>query len=118
MTITLMTIMRRRAGMSQAEFVDYYEAAHARIGEKVLAGHATRYVRRFLMPFGHDDEAGAPDVILEIDFPDREAMDAFFVSVADPAVAAMIAEDEERLFDRPSMRSYLLDERESALPPV
>lgn len=118
MTLTLMTVMRRRAGMSHEEFVDHYETAHARIGEKVLAGHATRYVRRFLTPFGRDADAADLDVVMEIDFPGREAMEAFFASVADPVIAAMIAEDEERLFDRSSMRSYLLDERRSALPPV
>ncbi len=33
--------------MSHEEFVEHYESVHARIGEKVMSGYATRYVRRF-----------------------------------------------------------------------
>ncbi len=55
---------------------------------------------------------------MEMDFPDEVTMEAFFASVQDPEIAAMIAEDEKRLFDSASMRTYLIDERESELPPV
>ena len=118
MTITLLSIFRRRAGMSHEEFVDHYETVHARIGEKVMSGYATRYVRRFTTPFGRADDGAEADVVMEMDFPDKVTMEAFFASVQDPEIAAMIAEDEKRLFDSASMRTYLVDERESELPPV
>lgn len=118
MTITLVTLLKRRAGMGREEFVAYYESRHRAIGEKVLAGYATRYVRRHLTPIAGDDADHDFDVILEIDFPDEERMAAFFAAVADPATMAMVVEDEERLFDRSRMRSYRIDERRSQLPPV
>ncbi|MAF28737.1 MAG: hypothetical protein CL820_03735 [Croceicoccus sp.] len=118
MTITLLSIFRRREGMSHEEFVQHYETVHARIGEKVMSGYATRYVRRFLTPFGRDDDGAEADVVMEMDFPDEGTMEAFFASVQDPEIAAMIAEDEPRLFDSASMRTYRIDERESELPPV
>ena len=118
MTITLLSIFRRREGMSHKEFVQHYETVHARIGEKVMSGYATRYVRRFLTPFGRDDDGAEADVVMEMDFPDEGTMEAFFASVQDPEIAAMIAEDEPRLFDSASMRTYRIDERESELPPV
>jgi hypothetical protein len=118
MTVTLLNIFRRREGMTHEEFVDYYETVHARIGDKVLAGYATRYVRRFTTPFGREADALDPDVVMEIDFPDTATMDAFFASVQAPDIAAMIAEDEDKLFDRASMRVYVLDERASDLPAV
>jgi len=117
-TITLLSIFRRRAGMSHEEFVDHYENIHARIGEKVLSGYATRYLRRFTTPFGREDDGAETDVVMEIDFPDETTMQAFFASVQDPEIAAMIAEDEKRLFDSASMKVYLIEERESELPPV
>ncbi len=104
MTITLLSIFRRREGMSHEEFVQHYETVHARIGEKVMSGYATRYVRRFLTPFGRDDDGAEADVVMEMDFPDEGTMEAFFASVQDPEIAAMIAEDEPRLFDSASMR--------------
>ena len=104
--------------MSHEEFVQHYETVHARIGEKVMSGYATRYVRRFLTPFGRDDDGAEADVVMEMDFPDEGTMEAFFASVQDPEIAAMIAEDEPRLFDSASMRTYRIDERESELPPV
>ena len=38
--------------------------------------------------------------------------------MADPAIAAEIVEDEERLFDRSRIRSYWVEECESVLPAV
>ena len=119
MTVTLLSIFRRREGMSHDEFVDYYETFHARIGEKVLAGYATRYVRRFTTPFAHDAGPHDPDVVMEIDFPDEATMQAFFGSLADdPETAEMIRVDEDKLFDREMMKVYRLDERMSEMPPV
>ena len=40
MTITLLSIFRRREGMSHEEFVQHYETVQARIGEKVMSGYS------------------------------------------------------------------------------
>ena len=117
MTVTLITLLKRRAGMSKADFIAYYEAHHRHIGENVLAGYATRYVRRFLMPLNGRDDEHDPDVILEIDFPDQETCDACFAAMAEPAIMAMIVADEEKLFDRSRNRSFTVEERHSALTP-
>ena len=118
MTITLVSLLKRRAGMSRAAFVDHYETRHRLIGEQVLGGWATRYVRRHLQPVAGDDCDHDYDVVLEIDFPDRATMDACFAAMRVPETAAMIAADEELLFDRSRSRSYFVDEQRSDLPPV
>ncbi|MDE2404874.1 MAG: EthD domain-containing protein [Sphingomonadales bacterium] len=115
MTITLVTLLKRRTGMSKANFIAYYEEHHRLIGERVLAGHATRYVRRFLHPLDGEDRDYDADVVMEIDFPDRAALDAFFAAAADPATAALIAADEERLFVRSRIRSFTVEEHASDL---
>lgn len=117
MTVTVITLLKRREGMSKADFVAYYEEHHRRIGERVLAGYATRYVRRFLFPMDGEDQLHDADVVLEIDFPDAAARDAFFAHASEPAIEAMIAEDEARLFDRSRIRTFTVEERESELPP-
>jgi hypothetical protein len=118
MTITLITLLKRREGMSKADFIAYYEAHHRLIGEKVLGGYATRYVRRFLHPTDGIDLHEDADVILEIDFPDEATRDACFAAMSDEAMMAEIVADEEKLFDRSRIRTFALDEQESKLPPL
>jgi EthD domain len=115
MTVTLITLLKRRAGMSKADFIAYYEAHHRLIGEKVLRGYATRYVRRFLHPTDGTDQDHDHDVVMEIDFPDEATRDACFAAMADEAVMAEITADEERLFDRSRIRTFTVEERASEM---
>jgi EthD domain len=117
-TVTVVTLLQRREGISKADFIAYYEAHHRLIGEQVLGGYATRYVRRFLHPLDGEDHQGDADAVLEIDFPDAATRDACFAAMADPATQAMIAEDEAKLFDRSRIRSFSVEERASDMPPV
>jgi hypothetical protein len=115
MTITVITLLKRRAGMSKADFITYYETHHRLIGEKVLRGYATRYVRRFLHPVDGVDCHEDADVVLEIDFPDAATRDACFAAMADEALMAEIVADEERLFDRSRIRTFSVEERASVV---
>ncbi|MBV1691067.1 EthD domain-containing protein [Novosphingobium sp. G106] len=115
MTVTVITLLKRREGMSKTDFIAYYEENHRRIGESVLAGRATRYVRRFLHPLDGEDRWEDADVVMEIDFADEAARDACFAALAQPAMARMIAEDEARLFDRNRIRSFAVEERRSEI---
>ncbi len=115
MTVTVVTLLKRRKGMSREDFRIYYETHHRRIGERVLAGYATRYVRRYLTPNDGVDQICDADVVMEIDFPDEATRDACFAVLGDPATQAMIAEDEERLFDRERIRTFSVSEAASVL---
>ena len=117
MSITLITLLHRRENMTREEFVRYYESTHRPIGERVLGGYATRYVRRYLTPTEGDPEAEreAPDVIMEIDFPDRAAMEGFFALVQQPDIAALIEDDEEKIFDRSRIRTFTVEEHASEI---
>jgi hypothetical protein len=117
-TVTVITLLKRREGMSREDFRAYYETSHRRIGESVLAGYATRYVRRYLTPADGEDQTCDADVVLEIDFPDEATRDACFTALAQPETAAMIAADEEKLFDRSRIRSFNVTESASELPSV
>lgn len=115
--IKLVTLMRRKPGLGMDEFQDRYENGHRLIGERYLRGHASRYVRRFLHPVGTPGHAtplqADYDVLMEIWFPDQAAFDAAMAAISAPAAAREIAEDEARLFDRDSLRSFTVEEFES-----
>lgn len=105
--------MKRRPGMSVAEFREYYESKHRLIGEKYLAGYASKYMRRFTNPTpDRDGELREPeyDVFLEIWYPDETAMQACGAVLSAPEVRKEIHTDEEKLFDTRFMRSYIVDE--------
>ena len=117
--LKFVALLKRRAGMSRADFIDYYERNHRLIGEKYLRGRALRYVRRYVQPMpnpitGVADEP-EHDVIMEIWFADRAAFDAAMAHLAAPEIAAEIAEDEERVFDRSMHRHFFVEEHESLL---
>lgn len=114
--IKLVTLLTRRPGMSKEAFADYYETHHRVIGEKYLGGHAVRYFRRHLTPLDGVAHGDDPDVVMEIWFRNRAELDACFAALMAPGPAAEIAADEERLFDRTRIRSFLVEERESDLP--
>lgn len=117
--IKLVTLLKRRDGMSKADFIAYYEAHHRRIGEQVLSGYATRYVRRYLQPADGVDQTQDFDVSMEIWFPDQATHDACFAKIAEPATMDMIVADEEKLFDRARVRSFIMTEEcESDMPPL
>lgn len=119
-TIKLVTLLRRKEGMSMAAFKEYYESVHARIGEKYLSPHASRYFRRYLHPVPGPDaarqaEARTYDVVMEIWFPDQNAFDAAFRDLSTAEAQAEIVADELKLFNRDYIHSYIVDEHESCL---
>lgn len=115
--IKMVTLLKRRPGMSMQEFIDYYETHHRFIGEKVLKHHASHYIRRYLDPLPNPLsgvlEETDHDVIMEIWFPDKAAFDAGMASISHPDNLAVIEADEAKLFDRPKMRNFLVREYES-----
>jgi hypothetical protein len=116
--IKLVMPMKRRPGMTVAEFRAHYEGNHRLLGEKYLKGYASKYVRRFTNPTpDRDGELREPeyDVFLEVWYPDQARFDACAKRLSEPEVAKEIHEDEEKLFDTRYMRSYLVEEFESKL---
>jgi len=90
-------LLKRRPGMTVAEFRAYYETHHRVIGEKYLAGFASRYMRRFLTPSPDRRTGKTPeadhDVVLEIWYPDRAAFEAAGRALSAPEAVAAITAD-------------------------
>ena len=109
-------MLKRRSGMSMKDFMDYYENYHRKVGEKFLP-EGVYYVRRFLRGVPNPVTGEVPeldfDCLTEMWFESREAFDAAMVALGEPAVAAEIAEDEEKLFDRSKIQFCTIEEHES-----
>ena len=75
---------------------------------------AIKYQRRFLKPMGDVGSGDTYDCITEVWFADQAAMDAALASAATPTNAALLAEDEAKLFDRSKIRFYVVDQESPA----
>jgi hypothetical protein len=71
-------------------------------------------MRRYLAPFPNPLTGETPeaehDVLMEIWYPDRAAFDAANAQFVVAEIAAEIAADEERLFDRTKNQFFFVDE--------
>jgi len=109
-------LLKRRPGMSFEDFKDYYETHHRKIGEKVLP-HGVRYMRRYMEavpnPVTGESAELEYDVLTEMWFDDQDAYDVAMAALSEPAIAAEIIEDEEKLFDRSKIRFCTIEEHET-----
>jgi hypothetical protein len=105
--------LTRKAGMTKEDFRQYYEQHHKLIGEKYLKNYVVKYSRGYVSPTSGEESASDFDVLLEIWYRDSESFKACMNYLSTPEIAAEIAADEEKLFDRSKKRGYLLDEVES-----
>lgn len=111
-------LLRRRADLSHAAFVDYYESRHAPLILSLLPG-IIEYRRNFAIFDGaFRSEGAAPfdfDVVTEIRFADRATYDRAMAIATREDIAARIAGDEENFLDRSATRMFLVDECRSAI---
>jgi len=111
-------LLRRRADLSRDAFIDYYESRHVPLILSLLPG-IVEYRRSFPDFEGaYVNDGAAPfdfDVVTELWFEDRATYDRAMAKVADPAIGARIAEDEENFLDRSGTRMFLVEEKMSAL---
>lgn len=119
--IKVVTLLTKKPGVSREAFIEHYETHHRKIGEKFLSGFAAKYQRRYLQSAGFREEQGdAPpfDMLMEIWYPDQEALNGALAVLSTEEAQAEITADEERLFDRDLIRSYTVEEYESKMPAV
>jgi uncharacterized protein (TIGR02118 family) len=109
----LLLFMKRRSGMSIAEFRDYYENRHMPLCMKYMVG-AERYVRRYLEPVEGMEEPSF-DVITELWFRSQTPVNAIIATLKKDAMPADVIADEHRLFDRSKTRFHIVVEAETDL---
>ena len=113
--IKVVTLLFKKPDLTKDEFRDYYENHHRKLGEKYLAPHALKYVRRYPILTGDDADAPEFDVMMEVWFETYHAMEAAMGEMTTDAAQAELSTDEARLFDRDRTQSFIVDEFESDL---
>jgi EthD domain len=109
----LLLFMKRKPGMSLAAFRDYYENRHIPLCMNHMRG-AERYFRRYLEPVAGIEEPEF-DVITELWFKSRKAVDMIIATMQKDAMPAEVIADELNLFDRSKTRFHAVSEAETDL---
>lgn len=102
--IKLMFLMKRRAGMTPAEFRDYYENRHAPFMLS-MSGRPAVYRRNYVT--GPDERDY--DVVTEIVYATQADFAAAQAAMADPENARRMAEDQARFLEPGSVRAFTVD---------
>ncbi|MGE0217296.1 EthD domain-containing protein [Mycolicibacterium sp.] len=117
--IKVVSLFKKRDGLSTAEFRDYYENNHSRLfADHLKVPGVHRYTRRYLEPIP-DSITGAVrhsgfDVIMEV-WCDEQWYTDYFVNQPSAEFRELVAEDEEKLFDRTQMFTYVVKEYDTDL---
>ena len=110
----LMVFVVRRAGMTQAAFVEHYETRHVPLIAR-LAPAPSAYRRVYLdrdAPLGRGVVGVDFDAMTELWFADKAAYRAWMAAIAVDAVA----EDEARFMDRAATRAFVSETHGDGLP--
>ncbi|HKT72181.1 MAG TPA: EthD domain-containing protein [Steroidobacteraceae bacterium] len=107
--VKLVALLRKRPGMPLEEFRTYYETTHCKL-IRLLPG-VQRYFRRYLDPIPPGDTEDQPfHVMTELWFKSRGDFELAMQRNSSPDVAAILAEDEAKLFDRDAARLFTVEE--------
>jgi hypothetical protein len=117
----VLIFLKRRSGMSLADFRDYYENTHVKLCSK-YSKNLSRYVRRYVTPLpnavtGNADELDF-DVVTELWYEDRALYEKVLDYAARGVLPADVIADEERVFDRTRIRYASIVECETVVTAV
>jgi len=118
--LKVIALLRKKPGISRDAFIAYYEMRHAPLITRLLP-HIEDYRRNYVDRTGAFTSAVAAidfDSVTEMRFASRPAYDAFLAAAAEPRTAALIAEDEENLFDRSATRMFVVEETQPDLSAI
>jgi hypothetical protein len=109
--------LKRKPGMSIAEFREYYETVHRRKAEKYTSPSMIRYVRRYVEPVpnletGQSGELDF-DVMTEMWFDNAAHAQGVLKIAETMGFPPDIVADEENVFDRTKTRYAAIVEHEA-----
>ncbi|MDB5575533.1 MAG: Ethyl tert-butyl ether degradation EthD [Bradyrhizobium sp.] len=111
-------LIRRNPKLSIVQFKAHYEAIHAPLASGLMP-KMRRYTRHFLKPYGDGTYASGDvqdyDVITEMWFDTEADFHETMKYLSRPEVASVLGADEQRVFDRDSIRIYVLEDSGDAI---
>jgi len=112
--VKLVGLLKRKPGISMAEFEEHYENFHVPLVLSVTP-YISRYVRNYV---NHDSTLGnldslssTCDVITEAWFDTEEDFRKFNEAATRPEVREKVIEDELKFLDREALRLFVVKER-------
>ncbi len=116
--IKLIAMIKRKAGLSRQEFIDYYEGSHVPFVTRQSGEFFLEYKRNYICQELTDSASGTDfDVVTEVWMKDRAALDSLLAMMTGSSWAKELAIDEDRFVDRASMRMFVTEEQRSAERP-
>jgi hypothetical protein len=112
--IKTVALLKMKAHLTRAQFVDYYETRHVPLILSIapqICGYRRNFIAADGAIVGPAAAARDFDCITELWFPDAVAFAAAMAAFADPANAERIAADEENVFERGFTRFFTVEER-------
>ena len=117
--IKMITLMRKREGMSREELVDYYENHHVPLSMELFP-QIVKMTRNFPTTdnFHYVSSTASPqvpyDVVTEHWFADQASYDQMMADfAADPEKFQKLSEDEEKFCDKRSVLMFMVEEHET-----
>ncbi|AEG50871.1 Ethyl tert-butyl ether degradation EthD [Sphingobium chlorophenolicum L-1] len=112
--LKIVVLMKKKAGMSRADFIDHYENVHSVLGRKYLGHLFLNYVRNYpqgpMLPGGAGESSTPYDCITEIWLRDEAALNEMRAIIARPDVSAVLKADEQLFQDKAESHFLIVEE--------
>lgn len=117
MTVKIISLIRRKPGLSREAFIDYYESRHVLLGLRhtEMCAYRRNYVDDADPTLPGDPVTLGFDVITESVFADRTSLERSWAHCADPAVTREFEVDEAKFIDRSVTKMFVVGERDSVV---
>jgi uncharacterized protein (TIGR02118 family) len=113
-----MCLLKRKTGMSMAEFIDYYENKHVPLIRRLLPFQSD-YRRNYVHPdtaiSTMDGQASDYDVVTEAWFATAQDYEQFCADSVKPEIREALVGDEMNFIDRYQLKFFVVDERNSMI---
>jgi len=111
--LKVLVLLKRNPKLTMKQFIEHYENNHVKLGIK-SAPKIKHYSRRYLTaapyPLGGAPQEPEYDVLTELWFDDRKAMDENAAALQQPEALAAITADEAYLFDTSKNRLVIVED--------
>jgi uncharacterized protein (TIGR02118 family) len=117
----VLCLLKKKIGLSNAEFVDHYENHHLPLALKLfpqILQHQRNYLVETALTQDTTAQALPFDVVSHLWFANRAAFEDVLACAQRPEIAQVIGDDEARFMDRSQTRLIVVDERGPAQYPL
>jgi uncharacterized protein (TIGR02118 family) len=112
--LKVIALMRRKPGLTKAQFIEYYETRHAPLMNRLQQPELVGYKRNFVDLEGAILTDGNPpwfDVVTELYYESRQAYEQCMTRLAAPEPTQQRIADESNFLDRSMIHFFIVEEK-------